>query len=265
MVSSLALFVICASVGLVGGWLSNVWVHSIVEAADGEYAIEVAPTCTRCGLDITTAAVAPWRLITEDGRQCGTCAEDLDSSWYVYPLVCAAVCGASALILGPAPILPSMMLLCIIGIAAAATDIRTMLIPKKLAWGGLAVGASAVVATSVWMWLDSEEAFEPYLAGMKWAAIGAALYLGLFFVISVLSPAGLGMGDVRLAAVLGLYLGWVNIRLVMWGILLGSVAGLIVGLASRRWSGRKEPYPYGPGMVVGAVVAIWLNGTLLGA
>jgi leader peptidase (prepilin peptidase)/N-methyltransferase len=181
----------------------------------------------------------------------------------LYPLACAAACGASALVLGNAPILPAMMLLCIIGVAAATVDIRTMLIPKKLAWGGLAVGSVAVVATSVWMWAGTNLPFEPYFDRIKSAFLGAAIYLGLFLVIALISPRGIGLGDVRLAAVLGLYLGWIDLRLVLWGILIGSIAGLIVGLASRRMGDRSQPYPYGPGMVVGTVVAIWLNSVLL--
>jgi leader peptidase (prepilin peptidase)/N-methyltransferase len=249
--------------GLLGGWITNRWVHSIVEAPDGDYAIEVAPSCPRCGTEVTLAAVAPWLQVTDLGRKCTTCAEDRPSSWFLYPLACAAACGASALVLGNAPILPAMMLLCIIGVAAATVDIRTMLIPKKLAWGGLAVGSVAVVATSVWMWAGTNLPFEPYFDRIKSAFLGAAIYLGLFLVIALISPRGIGLGDVRLAAVLGLYLGWIDLRLVLWGILIGSIAGLIVGLASRRMGDRSQPYPYGPGMVVGTVVAIWLNSVLL--
>ncbi len=263
--SHVALTLFGAACGLLGGWLTNRWVHSITEAPDGDYAIEIEPSCERCGTTVSLAAIAPWAQFSDLGRKCTTCAEDRPNSWTIYPLACAAVCGASAAVLGNAPIVPAMMLLCVIGVAAATTDIRTMLIPKKLAWGGLALGSVAVILTSVWMWATSNLPFEPYFDHIKSAFIGAALYLGLFLLIALISPRGIGLGDVRLAAVLGLYLGWIDLRLVLWGILIGSIAGLAVGLASKKLADRSDPYPYGPGMVVGTVLAIWLNSVLLAA
>ena len=79
-----------------------------------------------------------------------------------------------------------------------------------------------------------------------------------YFVLAVISPAGMGMGDVKFAAPLGLVLGWFG-----WNVwLVGLVAGFIIGgvvsliaLALRRVTIRGS-LPFGPSMLAGAIVAI---------
>jgi leader peptidase (prepilin peptidase)/N-methyltransferase len=85
----------------------------------------------------------------------------------------------------------------------------------------------------------------------------AALFLA-FLALALISPSALGMGDVKLAALLGLYLGWLG-----WGaVLAGAVAGFVVQavvavalLAARRVR-RDSELPFGPAMLVGAAVVM---------
>lgn len=74
----------------------------------------------------------------------------------------------------------------------------------------------------------------------------------------VISPSGMSLGDVKLAASLGTLLAWFSWRL----LLAGGFAGFLLGgvfaaalLASRR-AGRKQPIPFGPFMIAGAVLAV---------
>lgn len=81
---------------------------------------------------------------------------------------------------------------------------------------------------------------------------------GFYLLLMVVSPSGMSLGDVKLAASLGTLLAWFSWRL----LLAGGFAGFLLGgvfaaalLASRR-AGRKQPIPFGPFMIAGAVLAV---------
>jgi leader peptidase (prepilin peptidase)/N-methyltransferase len=90
-----------------------------------------------------------------------------------------------------------------------------------------------------------------------------ALY-ALYFLLALVYPAGMGFGDVKLAGVLGLYLGWLGWAEVVTGGFLGFLFGGVVGgaLMFARRAGRKSMLPFGPFMLAGALVAIICGGAL---
>ena len=94
----------------------------------------------------------------------------------------------------------------------------------------------------------------PTVEADLWAAV---LYAG-FWLLRLIYPPGMGGGDVKLAFLLGLYLGWLG-----WGaVVVGAVAGfaiqavLAVGLLAVRRVGLRTELPFGPAMLLGAAVAI---------
>jgi len=82
-------------------------------------------------------------------------------------------------------------------------------------------------------------------------------------VLALASPGGLGMGDVKLAALLGLYLGWLGWAAVVLGALAGFVVQAVVALAllAARRIGLRGELPFGPAMLAGAALVI--GGTAL--
>ncbi len=134
-------------------------------------------------------------------------------------------------------------------IALSAIDLDTFLLPKKLVWpaffsGVVLLGVAAAVRG------DERSAIE--------AGAGAALGFGALFAVHLISPRGMGFGDVRLAAVLGLHLGYLELPLVGVGLflafLLASVIG--IGLLVTGRKGRKDRVPFGPFLAAGAGLAI---------
>ena len=132
-------------------------------------------------------------------------------------------------------------------VVAAGVDIRLMLIPRRIAWVGFGVGLALIVAvtpsvgsTSLWH-----------------ALIGAGLYFGFLFLTHLISPAGMGFGDVRLSLLLGLYLGWIAIVLTAVGLFLACIFGIVLGLGVRMASNGQRHFPFGPGLAAGTMVAIW--------
>ena len=149
-----------------------------------------------------------------------------------------------------------------VGVALAVIDWRTCLLPTRI----LAPTYLAIVPLVVVAALASGE--PTLLVG---AAIGWAVMGGLYVLLWLVYPAGMGYGDVRLSGILGIVLGYLGLgqlALGGWsGFLLGGVGGLV--LVALRVIDRRSN-PFGPWMLIGALVgivagppfAVWMWGDL---
>jgi leader peptidase (prepilin peptidase) / N-methyltransferase len=128
-------------------------------------------------------------------------------------------------------------------------DLDHRIIPNRIT-GPAAIAALIAIAA-----LDRDFLLE--------AAIAAIAGGGFFFIAVVLYPRGMGMGDVKLAGMLGLYLG----RAVAPAILLALVAGVVVGAAiivrKGAKEGRKTAVPFGPFLALGGMIAFFVGGDLV--
>ena len=159
-------------------------------------------------------------------------------------------------VVGWAPALAVVLYLAPVGVALALVDWRTRLLPTRIVGPSYAVVAVLVLAgaaaTGDWRALAT--------AGWGWLVAG-----GTFFVLWFVHPRGMGYGDVRLAGVLGValgFLGWGELLTGIYaGFLLGGVGGLL--LAALRVVDRKA-YPFGPFMLAGAVVGVCFGPAVAG-
>jgi len=130
-------------------------------------------------------------------------------------------------------------------------DLEHRLIPNKL------TGPFAVLAVALGLALDPGFVPEQLIAGL---AAG-----GFFLLAALAHPRGMGMGDVKLAAVMGLYLG----RAVAPAIFLGLIAGVLVGAAIiarvGQAEGRKTAVPFGPFLALGAIAALFAGAPVMDA
>ena len=133
-------------------------------------------------------------------------------------------------------------------VVAAAVDIRTMLIPRRIVWVGFWVGLALLTATT--LVTGSVDDLVRSLAG-------AGLYFGILFITHMISPGGMGFGDVRLALLLGLYLGRISLMLTVVGLFLACVVGVVMGLGVRRATHGQRHFPFGPGLAAGTMLAIF--------
>ena len=135
-----------------------------------------------------------------------------------------------------------------VGVALAVVDWRTRLLPTKV----IAPSYAVVVALTLLAGTMSGDWDSVVRAGWGWLIAG-----GTFFVLWFIYPRGMGYGDVRLSGLLGIalgYLGWGELLTGVYaGFLLGGVGGLLLSLL--RIVDRKA-YPFGPFMLVGAVVGV---------
>jgi leader peptidase (prepilin peptidase)/N-methyltransferase len=124
---------------------------------------------------------------------------------------------------------------------ASLIDLHDKIIPNQLVLFGLGVGAVLLFAA-------------PY-ADKSWigALGGGAAGFGALFLLAILVKGGLGFGDVKLAAVIGLFLG---IQWVAMGLMLAFLAGGLIGilLLVFRIVGRKDMIPFGPYLAFGAIL-----------
>ena len=232
--------------GLVVGSFMTVAVYRLPK---GESVVRPRSRCPACGAEIgarDNIPVLSWLLLRGKCRRCG---ERISAE---YPLLELATAGLVVLaaVRYPNPwhaVLVGGLLSLMPGIALI--DLRHRIIPNKLTYPALVV--FAVVILLAWLIGDAADPVK--------AALGLLLFGGGIFVIAVISPGGMGLGDVKLAAVIGLVLGSLGLRFVGVSagatIVLGGL-GALIALAMGR--GMKSKIPYGPYLAAGAVVAgLW--------
>jgi leader peptidase (prepilin peptidase)/N-methyltransferase len=163
-------------------------------------------------------------------------------------LVCGALAGVAAAVSWlsvPRYAQPMWSVLAILGVLLAAIDARTSWLPLQLtrtAW--LAMAVATVLAASL----------GGGVGVVVRALAGAAIAGGLYLLIWLLSDGGFGFGDVRFAPLLGGAAAADAWTLLWWTLLLGTVAGGLMGLL-RLARGRPGAFPYAPSMLVGAYAA----------
>src|SRR5690606_37140101 len=91
------------------------------------------------------------------------------------------------------------------------------------------------------------------LSGLGYAGFLAAMLFGFELITK---KQGMGMGDVKLAVVLGIWIGWIEPILVIYSLIAASVLGLIVGVAVLVVRKESRPYPFGPWLALGAITVI---------
>jgi leader peptidase (prepilin peptidase)/N-methyltransferase len=176
-----------------------------------------------------------------------------------YPLVEAATAGLFAGVaarIGFSWTLPAYLVLAAGLLALACTDMEHLLLPKRIVYPVLGLfGALLVVAAAI-----TGDWHNLFVAG-----ISGAVWFAIFFAMNFISPRALGFGDVRLAPVLGLALGWLGVRYVLLGFFAANLIGAIIGIAliaSKRMS-RQQQIPYGVFLAVGTLLAIFAGPELL--
>ena len=122
-------------------------------------------------------------------------------------------------------------------------DLEFLIIPNRLVLAGLILGSPLILVQSPQLLLN----------GLLGLLVGG----GLLLITAVVSRGGMGGGDIKLAAMIGLYLGWPQVLLMLFvSFLLGSVVGL--GLVALRRKKMKEAVPFGPFLAVATyIVMLW--------
>ena len=147
---------------------------------------------------------------------------------------------------GAAAELPAYLVLAVVGVQLARIDILHHLLPNRLVlallYGGLLLLACAA-------------AVQGEAGSLLRGLAGAATLFLVYLILALTSRNGLGMGDVKLAAPLGLYLGYLGWSQLFYGGALGFVAGGLaaLGLVLKNRGNNPQEVPYGPSMLAAAL------------
>ena len=244
---------LCGLLGLMVGSFLNVVIHRVPQH---ESVVAPRSHCPRCGTELANRDNVPvisWLLLR--GR-CRTCGASISVRYPLVEALTGILFAALALRFGLDPALPAFLVLAAFLVALSGIDLDTFLLPKRLVWPALGAG---IVLLGVAAAVDGD------VRGAREAALGAAAAFAVLFVIHFVSPKGMGFGDVRLASVLGLHLGWIELPMVPLGLFLSFLLAAVVGVALivARKKGRKDKVPFGPFLAAGTMLAILVGGPIL--
>jgi leader peptidase (prepilin peptidase)/N-methyltransferase len=146
-------------------------------------------------------------------------------------------------------LLPVYVLLAVSLAVLSLIDLRSLLLPRRI--------VVPVTAASV-AWLTGVALVEDDLGALVRALACATVSFGAFLAAHLASHSALGFGDVRLAFLLGLDLGWLGVSHVVAGLLLGFVTAAVVGLVlvAARVRALADALPFGPFLAAGTLTAI---------
>lgn len=235
--------------GLLLGSFLNVVVHRLPLRAS---LVSPGSACPSCG-----AAVRPWHNVPVlswlllRGR-CHDCASPISVRYPLVELTTGVLLAAVAAVhLGDTTELVLGMVLVAFLVPMALIDLDHRIIPNRL------TAPAAVVAIVLGTALDPSGEPERLIAGVAAA--------GFLLVAALIKPGGMGMGDVKLAGVLGLFLGAPVAVALMVGLVTGTVAGAVIMARVGVAAGRKAAVPFGPFLAVGGVVGVLAGEPLIDA
>lgn len=195
--------------------------------------------------------LAGWQSL---GDRCPDCGAEVSGTWpRAAEMLTAAVFAVVALAFGPNPALVAYLYLAATGVALAAIDARYHRLPDALTLPAYPVGLVAFGAIAL-VGPPGGRQFLIALAGL------AAAWL-LFAIQALIYPAGVGWGDVKLAGVIGLYLGWLGVGPLVAGLFAGYVLAAVtgIGLLVTGRASRGSQLPFGPFLLAGALISIVLS------
>ncbi len=244
------LLVLSGGLGLLLGSFLNVVIHRVPR---GESLLRPPSHCPSCGAPVRhrhNVPVLGWLLLR--GR-CADCGERISAR---YPLVEAGTAVLFVALawrlaqLGLVSALPAYFTFASVGIALTAIDLDCHRLPNVLVLPSYPVLVALLALSSA---VDGD------WVSLGRAGLGAAAMLTFYLVLVLAYPAGMGMGDLKLAGVLGLVLGYVSVAAVLVGAAAGFVLGAVVGVAlmAAGVAGRKTAVPFGPFMIAGAILSIF--------
>lgn len=235
------------AVALLGGLLIGSFLTVVAwRVPRGESVVGGRSLCPACGEQIAAYDNVPlfsWLVLRGSARCCGA---RISARYPLTELSLGVLWAAAALVLhGDTAAMVLAMALFATLVVVTVTDLELRIVPNKI------LLVSAPLAVALGLALDPGGEPERLIAG---AAAGAFLLL-----VALIYPRGMGMGDVKLVAVMGLYLG----RAIAPALLIGIAAGALVGLGLILVKGaqaRKQAIPFGPYLAFGGVIgALWGN------
>jgi len=243
----------CALLGLAVGSFLNV----VIARVPRRESIVTPPShCPECHTPISprdNIPVVSWLVLR--GR-CRACQAPIPVRYPLVEIGCAIAWGVIGYWFADSWALPAYLVLTAGLLALSVIDLEHRILPNRIL-GPLAVAGVVLLGAAA---LASGD-----LDAFVRALLGALAAFGALGALHLISPRGMGLGDVKLAFVLGLFLGWLGWGEVALGLFLGFLLGSVigVGLIATGLRTRKDHVPFGPFLAAGTLIAVIWGPTLL--
>jgi leader peptidase (prepilin peptidase)/N-methyltransferase len=232
--------------GAVFGSFLNVVVHRLPRH---ESLATPASHCTTCGTPVKpydNVPILSWLLLR---GHCRSCRAPISARYPLVEALTAALCAGAVLTHhSPAAIALSVVLILLI-VPAALIDLEHRIIPNRI------TALGAVLALVIGLALDP--------SGEPARLIAAAAAGGFFLLAALAYPGGMGMGDVKLAGMMGLFLGAAVAPALLIALLTGVAVGAVVVARKGAHEGRRTAVPFGPFLALGALCAVFVGHQLV--
>jgi leader peptidase (prepilin peptidase) / N-methyltransferase len=214
-----------------------------------ESVVRPASRCPSCATPIKpydNIPVLSWLLLR---GHCRSCSAPISPRYPLVEALAAALCVGAVLAGGGTATVVLNVTFILLLVPIALIDVEHRIIPNKL------TALGAVLAIALGTALDPGGEPTRLIAG---AAAGGALLLA-----ALAYPGGMGMGDVKLAGVMGLFLGSSVAPALLFALLAGSLFGALVIARKGARAGRKTAVPFGPFLALGSLVAVFAGEQLV--
>ena len=223
--------------GAMLGSFLNVVIHRLPRR---ESLIVPGSHCPHCGVPIRAWDNIPILSFLVLRGRCRVCRRPISSRYPLVEATAGVLVAASWVRMDSALTVAAAAAFSLILVAIFFIDLEHQIVPNALTYPGLLLGLILAVP---------QERFGNALL----TAAGAGAF---FLLIAIISRGGMGGGDIKLAAMMGAFLGWPAVAVaLLLAFTLGAVVGLLLMGLGRR--SRKDPIPFGPALAVGAVLALF--------
>ncbi len=232
--------------GAIIGSFLNVVVYRLPRR---ESLVRPASHCPSCGAGVKpydNVPVLSWLLLR---GHCRSCSAPISKRYPLVEALTALLCVGAVLAGGSTAAIVLNVTFILLLVPIALIDVEHRIIPNKL------TALGAVLAIAIGTALDPSGEPERLIAGV--AAGGALLVTALAY------PGGMGMGDVKLAAVMGLFLGSAAAVAMLVALLAGVLFGALITARVGARAARKTAIPFGPFLAFGSLVAVFAGDPLV--
>lgn len=250
--TSALLLVLLGLAGLAVGSFLNV---VIVRMPEEVSLLRPASHCPQCEAPLARRDTIPVLSYVLLRGRCRSCGEPIALGYPLVEVANAVLWVAAGLRFGASWALIPFLLLFSTLLAQSVIDLELYRLLDKITFPVL--GASVVLIAAV-------STIEGDPGRILLAAAGSVGYFVFLFIPALVYPRGMGLGDVKLALLMGLYLGWVNPVLCLYALIVAALLGLVAGIVLFVARGRKSAeFPFGPWLALGCTLVILFSGTIL--
>lgn len=243
------------SLGAVFGSFSNVIIYRIPR--DKSILSPSRSFCPNCEALIAWYDNIPIVSYLALRGRCRKCRVRISPRYLFVEIAVAGLWLLLTLRFGLVAVLPAFLVMATTLVILSAIDLEHRRLPNRI------LGPATVIAVAL---LGFAAAIVGDWSTLLRGFMGALAYGVPLLLIAVVVPKGMGGGDIKLAAYLGLHLGWLGLGHVAVGAILGFFTGSIAGVAliAAGKKGRKDPIPFGPFMALGALLTFFFGDRIVG-